>query len=374
MFRRRTSQETPGFDAGTGINVTSEPASRPKQQQDAQQQVHDAVAAFRQDRRISGDRLAGSTTDASVPGQRTTARARVQQAPGSPLVPLQLAPLQLLKPPSLHTQPGAVQGFSVFSNPLSSPIQSALQAAAAPAAAKQPAALQQYSPTASTVVDGLQQAAHTAAPVSLRQQQVAPEQQRPQQHSQLALATAADTGSPAAAETSQAVLLDKDAAVTPTGTPLKQSCLLNSKALRFEVSAAGDSDGNDQQLLGPEHVRSDEGLQQQYFYDEVSIHYNTTLCSDLDAAITVGNHLFVPASGQSSILQSVACIACRTNSCGTNCSWLRLSLQDTGQLVRVGEGADTTRLARHYVEDWNTGEFFQLAEPSSAWRCFGWFR
>eukprot|EP00879_Flechtneria_rotunda_P014974 GHRR01015644.1.p1 GENE.GHRR01015644.1~~GHRR01015644.1.p1 ORF type:complete len:535 (+),score=185.66 GHRR01015644.1:276-1880(+) len=45
---------------------------------------------------------------------------------------------------------------------------------------------------------------------------------------------------------------------------------------------------------------------------------------------------------------------------------------DTGQLVRYGQGVDATRLARHYIEDWNTGEFFQLAQPDSG--CFSWLR
>ncbi|WIA15492.1 hypothetical protein OEZ85_002130 [Tetradesmus obliquus] len=45
---------------------------------------------------------------------------------------------------------------------------------------------------------------------------------------------------------------------------------------------------------------------------------------------------------------------------------------DTGQLCRVGEGADATRLAHHYLEDWNTGEFFMLAAPRSG--CMAWLR
>lgn len=48
------------------------------------------------------------------------------------------------------------------------------------------------------------------------------------------------------------------------------------------------------------------------------------------------------------------------------------ALQDTGQLSRVGEGADTTRVAHHYLEDWNTGDFFMMAEPSTG--CLGWLR
>lgn len=47
-------------------------------------------------------------------------------------------------------------------------------------------------------------------------------------------------------------------------------------------------------------------------------------------------------------------------------------MQDTGQLCRVGEGADATRLAHHYLEDWNTGEFFMLAAPRSG--CMAWLR
>lgn len=50
-----------------------------------------------------------------------------------------------------------------------------------------------------------------------------------------------------------------------------------------------------------------------------------------------------------------------------------LLLQDTGQLCRTGEGAETTRLGRHYVEDCHTGEFFQLAQqPTSGW--WAWIR
>jgi hypothetical protein len=48
-------------------------------------------------------------------------------------------------------------------------------------------------------------------------------------------------------------------------------------------------------------------------------------------------------------------------------------MQDTGQLCRTGEGAETTRLGRHYLEDCHTGEFFQLAQqPTSG--LWAWIR
>jgi hypothetical protein len=57
----------------------------------------------------------------------------------------------------------------------------------------------------------------------------------------------------------------------------------------------------------------------------------------------------------------------------TCCPALCYLLQDTGQLCRTGEGAETTRLGRHYLEDCHTGEFFQLAQqPASRW--WAWMR
>ncbi len=48
-------------------------------------------------------------------------------------------------------------------------------------------------------------------------------------------------------------------------------------------------------------------------------------------------------------------------------------VQDTGQLCVLGEGADATRRARHFLEDWATGHFVQLSQPQGgllAWlRC-----
>jgi len=39
----------------------------------------------------------------------------------------------------------------------------------------------------------------------------------------------------------------------------------------------------------------------------------------------------------------------------------------------MGEGAETTRVGRHYLEDCHTGEFFQLAQqPTTGW--WTWFR
>ncbi|KAF8057921.1 sdhb [Scenedesmus sp. PABB004] len=46
--------------------------------------------------------------------------------------------------------------------------------------------------------------------------------------------------------------------------------------------------------------------------------------------------------------------------------------QGTGQLTRLGEGADGVRHARHYLEDWNTGEFFQMAGARRG--CWAWLR
>lgn len=39
----------------------------------------------------------------------------------------------------------------------------------------------------------------------------------------------------------------------------------------------------------------------------------------------------------------------------------------------MGEGAETVRVGRHYLEDCHTGEFFQLAQqPKSGW--WAWLR
>ncbi|KAF6266373.1 hypothetical protein COO60DRAFT_1697360 [Scenedesmus sp. NREL 46B-D3] len=115
----------------------------------------------------------------------------------------------------------------------------------------------------------------------------------------------------------------RNTAQQPAQQPMKHSSLLASKTLRFEVQPALDYlqhqqhdemidyNGHDQEQLAGDH----QGVtgQQQYVYD-----------------------------------------------------------QDTGQLCRVGEGADATRLAHHYLEDWNTGEFFMLSAPRSG--CLAWLR
>lgn len=50
-----------------------------------------------------------------------------------------------------------------------------------------------------------------------------------------------------------------------------------------------------------------------------------------------------------------------------------LPLQDTGQLCGTGEGTQTTRLGRHYLEDCHTGEFFQLAQQPTG-GLWAWLR
>jgi hypothetical protein len=47
--------------------------------------------------------------------------------------------------------------------------------------------------------------------------------------------------------------------------------------------------------------------------------------------------------------------------------------QDTGQLCRVGQGGDTTRLGRHYLEDAHTGAFYPLAAAGGS-GCWQWLR
>lgn len=150
---------------------------------------------------------------------------------------------------------------------------------------------------------------------------------------------------------------------------------------RFEVHAAGsdpreqlvDYNGHDQH---DEQQLCDAGGQlqqqlgassiQQYVYDEVSHVCLLLLC--LPAFFLSAEHW------RSTATHSRGTVSTLLHVCGLACLPIHThTLQDTGQLCRTGEGAETTRVGRHYLEDCHTGEFFQLAQqPTSG--CWAWLR
>lgn len=268
MFRRRTGQAEPsGFDAGVDSAVIPAPDADPKQD-GQQEQWGDTIAAIRQNsRRRSSDPAANSVSGTPRSGQLTPVRARVQQPHGSPHILQPLAPLQRQAANGLTQNPALSQGFSVFSNPLSSRVSAAGDPVALAAGARRPAALDKQPTVEHPTVEAapelpqIEDAVHSTPAVA------------PQQHAavdhvmQQSSTPTADTGKPAGIVTAAADA-GTDAAPAATGSLLKHGSLA-SKALRFEVSAAGDHDSHDQELLDAQHMQSDDGAQQQYVYDEV---------------------------------------------------------------------------------------------------------